>query len=443
MIESSQFSLREFVTANTSFGPADVWKIARAISDDYSQFPVLRDLVGEMEAQTGRSPASSVRLGICQYLLGRYRSALQTLENADGGALALFYQGRIHIALENYDRAAAAFELARKSGYNADECQVAIAEARRLAGDSQGALAILDNLHGPAEQTAEYLYQRAATIAVIGDNPDEVVRLYTRAVQVDDKHAGALFGLALENDRRGNDERAMELYQKACNLFPSNVGALLNLGLLYEDAGYFQKAVRCYDRILESFPTHDRARLYRRDAVESLDGGERWDEDAERQRRRKEHMMSIPIAQFELSVRSRNCLQKMGIMTLGDLTRITEAELLASKNFGETSLTEIREMLAQRNLAIGESVVATAVEVEQVDLTSMSADEQALLERPIADLNLSVRARKCMTRLGLTTIGELLRKSGDDLLECKNFGVTSLTEVREKLTQAGLKLRGD
>ena len=69
--------------------------------------------------------------------------------------------------------------------------------------------------------------------------------------------------------------------------------------------------------------------------------------------------------------------------------------------------------------------------------------ERALLDRPIADLNLSVRARKCMVRLGLTTIGELLRRTGDDLLECKNFGVTSLNEVREKLPIMGLKLRGD
>ena len=67
----------------------------------------------------------------------------------------------------------------------------------------------------------------------------------------------------------------------------------------------------------------------------------------------------------------------------------------------------------------------------------MSPDEQAMLERPIADLNLSVRARKCMIRLGLTLIGELVRRTGDDLLECKNFGVTSLNEVREKLTLHG------
>jgi DNA-directed RNA polymerase subunit alpha len=48
-----------------------------------------------------------------------------------------------------------------------------------------------------------------------------------------------------------------------------------------------------------------------------------------------------------------------------------------------------------------------------------------------------------MVRLGLNTIGELIRKSGDDLLECKNFGVTSLNEVREKLVNFSLKLRGD
>ena len=66
-----------------------------------------------------------------------------------------------------------------------------------------------------------------------------------------------------------------------------------------------------------------------------------------------------------------------------------------------------------------------------------------LLGKPIADLNLSVRARKCMIRLGINLLSELVRRTGDDLLECKNFGVTSLNEVREKLTQHGMKLRGD
>ena len=65
---------------------------------------------------------------------------------------------------------------------------------------------MLNNLSGAVEQTAEYLYQRAATVAALGGNPDEVVALLERAVAADGNHAGALFGLALENDRHGNDE---------------------------------------------------------------------------------------------------------------------------------------------------------------------------------------------------------------------------------------------
>ena len=125
------------------------------------------------------------------------------------------------------------------------------------------------------------------------------------------------------------------------------------------------------------------------------------------------------------------------------MARTSEAELLASKNFGETSLVEIKEMMASKGLRLGQ-LASEPREPEPVfEPESMSADEQALLERPIADLNLSVRARKCMIRLGINTIGELVRRTGDDLLECKNFGVTSLNEVREKLTGRGIKLRGD
>jgi len=149
------------------------------------------------------------------------------------------------------------------------------------------------------------------------------------------------------------------------------------------------------------------------------------------------------VTDFELSVRSRNCLQKMGVRTLGDLTRITEIELLSSKNFGETSLIEIRDMLHSKGLDLGMYVDRRPEPEVQLDLSDLSPDEQAVLERPVSDLNLSVRARKCMVRLGLTTLGELIRKTGDDLLECKNFGVTSLNEVREKLAQVNLKLRGE
>ena len=142
-------------------------------------------------------------------------------------------------------------------------------------------------------------------------------------------------------------------------------------------------------------------------------------------------------------MRSRNCLQKMGVMTLGDLTEATEQELLASKNFGETSLVEIKEMLSSKGLELGQFAGERRRREVGEEREQLSADEQAQLNKPIIELNLSVRARKCMTRLGINTIGDLVRRTGDELLECKNFGVTSLTEVREKLTLQNLKLRGD
>lgn len=441
MTQVPEVELKDILLSNSSFGPNEIALISNRICNDYSQFPNLKEVTTLLEGQTERTPAASVRLGVCQYMVGSYEEAIDTLGNADGGALAYYYQGKANFSLEKYNEAIQAYESAQKAGYNGDHCQIAIAEVKRHAKDLEGAMAILDNMFGPVEQTAEYLYQRGATIAAMSDNPDEVCKLYERAVELEDTHPGALFGLALENDRRGNDEKAMELYQRAAAAFPANVGALLNLGLLYEDHDQFERAARCFDRILESFPTHPRALLYRTDAIASMD--EHYDHDREKMRQQIASVMSIPIAQFELSVRSRNCLQKMGIFTLGDLCKVSEMELLNSKNFGETSLIEIREMMSNKGLMIGQFAHQKEADDEPVDVSNLSPEEQVMLDRPISDLNLSVRARKCMTRLGLATIGELLRKSQDDLLECKNFGVTSLTEVREKLGQAGLSLRGE
>lgn len=433
--------LKELVLSNTTFGPQEISQIRNSIARDYSHFGELREAVAQIEQETSRSPAMQAKLGVCQFLLGRFNDSLETLKTADGGALALFYQGKCHFELANYSDSIAAFEAAKKSGYDGDHCNLGIAQSMRYSGQVETAMGILDNMFGPIEQTAEYLYQRGATVAAVGGNLPETIALYERAIGVDPNHAGALFGLALENDRHGNDQEALGLYERAAGAFPTGIGALINLGLAYEDVGYYDKAQRCYRRILENYPDHPRARLYMKDASGS--GNILYDEETQRRNDRLAQVLNIPVTNFELSVRSRNCLQKMGIQTLGDLTQVSEAELLASKNFGETSLYEIREILASKDLSLGMFAHEKKSSDPPIDTSHMSPDEQALLERPIADLNLSVRARKCMVRLQITTIGELVRKTGDDLLESKNFGVTSLNEVREKLADMGLKLRGE
>ena len=73
---------------------------------------------------------------------------------------------------------------------------------------------------------------------------------------------------------------------------------------------------------------------------------------------RLEHLEIDPILlrfidDLELTVRSANCLKAESIYYIGDLIQRTEVELLKTPNLGKKSLTEIKEVLAARNLALG------------------------------------------------------------------------------------------
>lgn len=62
--------------------------------------------------------------------------------------------------------------------------------------------------------------------------------------------------------------------------------------------------------------------------------------------------LDILIKDLEFSVRSRNCLKKAGIQTLGELVGKKVSDLLVIKNFGKKSLKEVREKLSQFNLSL-------------------------------------------------------------------------------------------
>src|SRR6056297_1720410 len=152
-VEIEVLDLKELVLSNNSFGPSDVVSIRGAITENYGHFSELRDAVMEMQDDENISPAGKTKMGVCQFLLGRFRDSLTTLQSADGSAMALFYQARAQFELRQYDEAIATYEKARVSGYDEDECKIRTAESHRYAGRIDDALAILDNIFGPAEQT--------------------------------------------------------------------------------------------------------------------------------------------------------------------------------------------------------------------------------------------------------------------------------------------------
>lgn len=65
------------------------------------------------------------------------------------------------------------------------------------------------------------------------------------------------------------------------------------------------------------------------------------------------------------------------------------------------------------------------------------------LAQPVSDLVLSARAKHCMKKLGVTTIGDLVQLSAEQLLAVKTVGQTTLDEICQELAALGLKLSGD
>jgi DNA-directed RNA polymerase subunit alpha len=61
----------------------------------------------------------------------------------------------------------------------------------------------------------------------------------------------------------------------------------------------------------------------------------------------------------------------------------------------------------------------------------------------IEDLNLSVRSYNCLKREGVNTVGELVQRSEQELMDIRNFGQKSIDEVKGKLDELGLMLRED
>jgi DNA-directed RNA polymerase subunit alpha len=130
----------------------------------------------------------------------------------------------------------------------------------------------------------------------------------------------------------------------------------------------------------------------------------------------------------------------MNIHTVGDLLRTSESELLSYKNFGETSLQEIKQILEIKEMRLGMAMDDNdASKTIDPEIASQAGPE--ILNKTMDDLGLSVRARRALDRLGVKTVLELISKTEAELLGCKNFGVTSLNEIKEQLEGLGLGLR--
>ena len=404
------------------------------------EMAILEKLVDEVQQRYKTSHAPDVRVrsaliaGIGLWIQRKYAEAAAALEPVKDDAEGAYFLGLCRTEMKEYAEAIKSFHRAAQAGQDAFVCGMAEAEALRCAGNREEALAKIRAFQKSHDAQAELHYQKGRCIEETADY-EAAMEAYERAVELDPQHVGALFRLGYWNDLRGNDDLALDYYEKAAAIRPLHTNALLNLGVLYEDRGDYERAARTFARVKAGNPEEPRARLYTEDAEASLNMF--YDEAVERRQHRTAAMLRVPLSEFELSARCRACLEKMNIRSLGDLARLTEAEIGNSKNFGETSLAELRGLLESKGLHFGMG----RPESESAPAAIASPELADALSRSIEEMDLSVRSLKCARTLGIETVGDLIQKSEKDLLACPNFGQTSLNEVKQKLASYGLSLK--
>jgi DNA-directed RNA polymerase subunit alpha len=400
-------------------------------------------LASEYGARVEAGEGDALHLGVAYLTLGRFQQALECLRQTRASKERDYYMARAASGLGRHADAITAYRQAADQGWDPFEIDMLVAALHVQAGQEAEAEKLIKAHQGDGQDRGEWYYVRGLLAERRDDRPG-AVELYNKALTLDPDHAPAMFRCAWLHDLCGDDEEAIELYERLALQPRTHVNALINLAVIYEDDGDYDRALGCLRRVLTAYPNHTRARLFLRDVESSRVMV--IDDAIEKRAEKRDRLLETPVSEFELSVRARNCLKKMNIQTLGDLLKLTEAELLSYKNFGETSLHEINGLLRKRGLRLGQKPeeIDTAI-LEQVAApapVSVPPGSETLLAKPVSEMELSVRARRCLQRLNIERLGELIQRTEAELLATRNFGVTSLNEIKARLAEYGLSLAG-
>ena len=363
---------------------------------------------------------AKVRKGILAFALGHFSDAEEAVDGTDAYNQALI--GLIYHELGEFADAKTHFAAASKS---MPEAKIEVVRALLDGDQFDDAEKALGNV--PESADRDFLTGR---LNEGKNNTEAAINSYESALEKDPEHVEAAFHIGVLLDRIGDDDMAMEYYMVCADVHPHYVPGITNLGILYEERGESNAAIDCFRQVLAYNPRDRRALLLLRDAKSSRNMY--YDEREERERERMEKIMRTPVNVFELSVRSRNCLSKMNIFTLGDLLRISEQEMLSYKNFGETSLKEVKEMLAARNLRLGM--------YREGEERSITKADQKVLAESIEKLELGNKNLQMLEGLGVSRIGDLAQYTDLDLFKAPLSGQTIVQELSTALGAFGVSL---
>lgn len=412
-----------------------------ALGHQVRQFKTIRDEAegAAAEITSSSKPERDARVAAINWMLGNQEQAQSHALKDAASPVALMICGLIAEKEGNLSDALKFYNKAASKAPTSSSCVLSPLGVMREMGKREEVLGEIEKLEREFGDKPELHMHKGKCLQDDGLY-DEALECYSKGLELDPDHPGTLFCAASLLDQRGQDEQAIELYKRiGPGAENSYSNAFLNLATLYEDNNNYEEAIHCCEMVIAHDPMNKRAKMLLESAEASISMF--YSPEETKQSEKLEAILRVPVTDFELSVRSRNCLAKMNIRSLGDLVKRTESEMLAYKNFGETSLREIRDMLVSRNLRLG--MLREDAATRAAFSRSNTRQREEIRNKPIDELELSVRSRKCMDRLGVSSIGELCDMSELDLATAKNFGRVSLNEIKKRLQENNLSLRQD
>lgn len=144
----------------------------------------------------------------------------------------------------------------------------------------------------------------------------------------------------------------------------------------------------------------------------------------------EDSVMDLPLSQ-----RTRNCLCRMEIQSVGDMLRYEEenGDWLSVKNLGAKSQAELQEMIRMLESEEGEyrlvGVERTEAPAEECKTRTVELPVSTAADLPLEKLNLSVRAMNCLHRAEIHTVDQLEGMTLETLLAMRNMGRKTAEEV--------------
>lgn len=150
----------------------------------------------------------------------------------------------------------------------------------------------------------------------------------------------------------------------------------------------------------------------------------------------------ITIDSLGLSSRPYNCLHKAGVTTLGELIKMTDAQLISIEHMGKNSVLEIHRAMIKVIGKLHDEEFLKRYEKRE-EYAARLYNGTIIHDVPIEELGLSNRAYNCLTRQGIKNITELFNYTKDDLLNINSMGKKSAEEIVEVVHQVTNELAGE